>query len=134
MTSRKELLCADDLCKDCGLARREHHCNGSAYGVCGQFSEVSHGTAPASREEIARVIDPGAWEVKDRGFTLASKVGIERSLAKADAILALQYVAQAPSREPTASQLIAWFKSRAGISWEATVRDIERAVSELASK
>lgn len=31
-----------ERCNDCGLPRREHHHDGAAYGICGQFSEVGH--------------------------------------------------------------------------------------------
>ncbi len=35
-------------------------------------------------------------------------------------------------KEPSASELVAWFRSRPGTSWEATIRDIEKAVGALA--
>lgn len=35
-------------------------------------------------------------------------------------------------REPSASELVAWFRGRPGTSWEATIRDIEKAVGALA--
>jgi hypothetical protein len=40
----------DDVCKDCGLPRHEHHHDGKAYGVCGQFSEVSRAMTPRTTE------------------------------------------------------------------------------------
>lgn len=49
-----------DRCAKCGLARREHHHDGAAYGVCGKFVESMTNEATALADELDRVnIVPG---------------------------------------------------------------------------
>lgn len=70
-----------------GSSQAGEYLRGYAIGLH-DGSVASQQSPRLEREGIARIIDPGAWELKDIGYTLP-KFAVEKSLSKADAILAL---------------------------------------------
>jgi hypothetical protein len=109
-----------DVCKDCGLERREHHLDGAAYGVCGQFSEIGHRDVaqptPITAEDIAKIIDPDCaqalvterewcdrWQKNFETFAAGYISRWEKAMVKAKAIITIAAQPPAAPVETTTS-------------------------------